>query len=95
MLWGSDQNQDLLAHFQALGRMRRDSVALRRGDRRTVFADAEVFVYERRAGDESVVVALNFSESPQGRDVPGLAEAVTLGPLGSVVVPIEASTIRS
>src|SRR5216684_431971 len=43
MLWGGDQNLDLLAHFQELGRMRRDSAALRRGDRRTVLADAEVF----------------------------------------------------
>src|SRR5713101_4537931 len=52
MLWGGDQNQDLLAHFQALGRLRRDSAALRRGDRRTVLADAEVFAYERSAEAE-------------------------------------------
>jgi glycosidase len=95
MLWGSDQNQDLLAHFQALGRMRRDSVALRRGDRRTVLADAEVFAYERSAPGESVVVALNFSETRQRRDVPGLDKPIELGPLGSTVVPVEASTIRS
>jgi cyclomaltodextrinase / maltogenic alpha-amylase / neopullulanase len=95
MLWGSDQNQDLLAHFQALGRMRRDSVALRRGDRRTVLADAEVFVYERSAPGESVVVALNFSETSQRRELPGMDEPVELGPLGSAVVPVEASTIRS
>src|SRR5712692_6901865 len=95
MLWGGEQNQDLLAHFQALGRIRRESVALRRGERRTVLADAEVFAYERRAGDESVVVALNFSESPQRRELPGLEEPFELGPLGSAVVPMEASTIRS
>ncbi len=95
MLWGSEQNLDLLAHFQALGRLRRDSAALRRGDRRTVLADAEVFVYERSTADERVVVALNFSETPQRREVPGLDEAVELGALGSAVVPMEASTIRS
>jgi cyclomaltodextrinase len=95
MLWGSEQNQDLLAHFQALGRMRRDSVALRRGDRRTVLADAEVFAYERSTPGESVIVALNFSEIPQSRDVPGLEGPIELGPLGSAVVPVEASTIRS
>jgi cyclomaltodextrinase len=95
MLWGSDQNQDLMAHFQALGRMRRESVALRRGDRRTVLADAEVFVYERSTPGESVVVALNFSETPQRREVPGLDEPIELRPLGSAVVPMEASTIRS
>jgi cyclomaltodextrinase / maltogenic alpha-amylase / neopullulanase len=95
MLWGAEQNQDLLAHFQALGRMRRDSVALRQGERRTVLADAEVFVYERRAGDERVMVALNFSETPQRRELPGLDEPIELAPLGSAVVPVEASTIRS
>ena len=81
MLWGADQNQDLLAHFQQLGRMRRESLALRRGDRRTVLADAEVFAYERRAGDESVTVALNFSNTPQSRHIPGLG-SVELAPIG-------------
>src|SRR5260370_19847945 len=86
MLWGADQNQDLLAHFQALGCLRRDSVALRRGDRRTVIADAEVFAYERRSGDERVIVALNFSERPQRRELPGLVQPVDLGPLGYSVM---------
>jgi glycosidase len=86
MLWGGDQNQDLLEHFQALGRLRRDSAALRRGDRRTVLADAEVFAYERSAGAEKVIVALNFSEQPQRREVPGLEQPVELGPLGYSVV---------
>jgi cyclomaltodextrinase len=85
MLWGSDQNHDVLAHFQRLGRMRRESLALRRGDRRTVLADAEVFAYERRAGDDSVTVALNFSDSHQRRDVPGLMGQVELAPFGWAV----------
>ncbi len=91
MLWGGDQNQDLLAHFQELGRMRRDSIALRRGDRRTVLADAEIFVYERSTPDESVLVALNFSETSQRREVPGLGEPVELGPLGWAIKPHSAS----
>src|SRR6202521_2619369 len=86
MLWGADQNQDVLAHFQRLGRMRRESLALRRGDRRTVLADAEVFAYERRAGDDSVTVALNFSASLQRRDIPGLG-TVELAPLGYSLSP--------
>jgi glycosidase len=84
MLWGADQDQDLLAHFQQLGRMRGESLALRRGARRTLLADAAVFVYERAAGDERVIVALNFSESPQRRDVDGFA--FELGPLGSDIM---------
>ena len=86
MLWGAAQNQDLLSHFQGLTRMRRESNALRRGDRRTVLADAEVFVYERTAGDEKVTVALNFSKRPQRRELPGSNEATELEPLGSSVV---------
>jgi len=84
MLWGADQNQDLLAHFQQLGRTRGESLALRRGDRKTVLADAEVFVYERKAGDESVSVALNFSEQAQRREVAG--QTIELDPLGSAVM---------
>ena len=83
MLWGGDQNQELLAHFQRLGRMRGESMALRRGERRTVLADREVFVYERAAGSETVTVALNFSDSPQQREAAGLP--FDLKPLGSEV----------
>ena len=88
MLWGSDQDEDLLSHFQLLGRMRRESLALRRGTRRTVLADSEVFAYERSAGDETVLVALNFSEQRQTRDLQGRGEQVELEPLGSVIMPI-------
>jgi hypothetical protein len=65
--------------------MRSESLALRRGDRRTVVADTEVFAYERSAGDDSVLVALNFSERPQRRELPGLPASLELGPLGSAV----------
>jgi glycosidase len=84
MLWGADQNTDLLAHFQHLGRLRRDSLALRRGQRKTVLADKEVLAYEREAAGETVLVALNFSERPQRRELAG--HAVELEPLGSVVL---------
>ncbi|HEY8802993.1 MAG TPA: alpha-amylase family glycosyl hydrolase, partial [Candidatus Dormibacteraeota bacterium] len=88
MLWGTDQDEDLLAHFQLLGRMRRESLALRRGTRRTVLADSEVFAYERSAGDETVLVALNFSEQRQTRELHGRAEQIELEPLGSAIMPI-------
>jgi alpha-glucosidase len=93
MLWGGDQDQELLAHFQRLGRMRRESPALRRGERRTVLADAEVFAYERTAGDETILVALNFSDRPQRRVLAGIDGPIELRPLGSLVT--EPSTIRS
>jgi glycosidase len=92
MLWGADQNPELLAHFQELGRMRGESVALRRGDRKNLLADKEVFVYERTAGDDTVTVALNFSEQQQSREVGG--QTIELEPLGSVVIR-EPSTIST
>jgi len=73
--------------------MRRESPALRWGMRRTVFADREVFAYERVLGDESVLIALNFSEQSQRRELPDVGTALELGPLGSLVT--EPSTIRS
>jgi glycosidase len=88
MLWGGDQDEDLLAHFRLLGRMRRESIALRRGTRRTVLADSEVFAYERSAGDETVLVALNFSERRQSRRLSGRTEAIDLEPLGSAIMPV-------
>jgi glycosidase len=95
MLWGADQNDGLLEHFQRLGRMRSESLALRRGDRRTVVADREVFAYERSAGDDSVLVALNFSERPQRRELPGLPAPLELGPLGSVVTRLGTTAAAS
>jgi glycosidase len=84
MLWGVDQNQDLLGHFRQLGRIRRESPALRRGTRRTVVADAEVFAYERAGAGDNVLVALNFSEQAQRRELPGFGP-IEFGPLGSFV----------
>jgi hypothetical protein len=56
-----------------------------------VLADAEVFAYERSSGDEKVIVALNFSERPQRRELPGLVQPVELGPLGYSVMGTDAS----
>ncbi len=44
--------------------------------------------YERSAGDETVLVALNFSEQRQTRELRGRAEQIELEPLGSAIVPI-------
>jgi glycosidase len=81
MLWGADQDRDLLAHFQHFGGLRRESAALRRGSRRTLFADAEVLAFERVLDGERVIVALNLSERQQRRDVEG-AGTLEVAPLG-------------
>ena len=59
MLWGDDQDKDLLAFFQRLGRLRAESPALRRGSRRTLRADKDVLVYERALGEKRMVVTLD------------------------------------
>jgi glycosidase len=60
MLWGRDQDPELLAFFRRLGRLRRESAALRRGTRRTLRADEDVLAYERVLEDERVVVTLDL-----------------------------------
>ncbi len=70
MLWGGDQDKDLLAHFQRLGRLRAESPALRRGSRRTLRADEKVLVYERVLGEERIVVTLDL-EAVRGSVVDG------------------------
>lgn len=60
MLWGADQDRDLLEHFQKLGRLRRHAAALRRGSRRTLRADEGVLVYERSLGEERLEVTVDL-----------------------------------
>jgi glycosidase len=48
-----------------LGKIRRDSPALRRGERLVVEAARALYVFERRAEEESVVVVLSTAEFPQ------------------------------
>ena len=59
MLWGKDQDVELLEFFQRLGRLRAESAALRRGTWRALHVDRDVLAYERVLGDERVVVTLD------------------------------------
>lgn len=70
MLWGDAQDHDLLAHFQRLGRLRRESAALRRGSRRTLYADPRTIVYERVLDGERFEVTLDL-ERLSGQVVDG------------------------
>jgi len=86
MLWGADQDRELLAHFQELGRLRAESPALRRGSRRTLSVDADSLVFERALDDERVVVSLNLKTSSgtvvdgSGRDRLGQDDVLRVGP---------------
>jgi glycosidase len=53
-------------HVRALGQARRGSLALRRGERKTLSVEARVYVYGRDAGDGyPAVVALNAGDAAQ------------------------------
>lgn len=65
--WGRDPE---LAKFVAkLTHLRRDSVALRRGETQELAADRNVLAFARVHPDEQAVVALNRSDEPQARDL--------------------------
>ncbi len=70
MLWGEEQDRDLLNFYRRLGNVRRATAALWRGERQTVYLDdaAGHYAYECRDGERRGLVALN--NSPQAGRVP-------------------------
>lgn len=62
MLWGNDQNKDLLEFYRQLIQIRKNESALRYGTRETILAAEEILVYRRADGNESLLCALNISE---------------------------------
>jgi glycosidase len=62
MLWGSQQNQDLLQFYRQLIQIRKSVSALAHGTRQTLFASPEALLYRRADENGSVVCALNISE---------------------------------
>ncbi|WP_181197667.1 alpha-amylase family glycosyl hydrolase [Enhygromyxa salina] len=65
MQWaGYSAGQDLLLdHVMTLNAIRAEQPALRRGDRTTLSADADTFVYEMSLGSDSVYVAINRADA--------------------------------
>jgi MYXO-CTERM domain-containing protein len=55
---------------RALGTLRRDLPGLRRGPRRTLWIDDEVYVWVRGEGADAVVVAINAEDAERTVDVP-------------------------
>lgn len=69
--------QELNAHqiavretVRALGRVRGDSVALRRGTRELIEASRDRYVFARNHEDETVIVALSTADAPQTVETP-------------------------
>ncbi len=64
----------LRGRVQAIGVARRESLALRRGARRTLWVDDDLYVYGRGEGADLAIVALNVSDAERSVEVPVPAE---------------------
>ncbi len=92
MRWGEAQDSELLAYFKKLIALRRRHPALQRGNFKTHLLDEtqQVWLAERRAGEDVVLVAVNVSHGTQtvtlpwsqARDLTGapLSASITLSP---------------
>lgn len=72
MIFGSElapYQTATLEHARALGQVRQQHEALRRGDRVVLEVDGQTYVYARKQGSDVVVVAFNTSTSDQTRSV--------------------------
>lgn len=63
-------DDSLLNWYRSLLRLRRSNPALHAGDYRTIEADSEVYVFERRHESDQVIVALNFTNRSRPIELP-------------------------
>jgi glycosidase len=97
MGYSAGQNK-LLAHLKALGKIRADHVALRRGSRTVLSSNADTIAYKMDGGGDSVVVLVNRADSqqsvgniPAGAYTDLLTNATQNGP--TITVPARSSMI--
>lgn len=61
MLWGDEQDEDLLRFYQKLIKLRIANNCLRIGNRQTIYQDEQILVYSREVdGGEKILVILNI-----------------------------------
>ena len=72
MLWGDEQDENLLAYFQRLGALRKRFPALTSGRREVVHLNVQkgTYAYLRTSETNSVLIALNTSRRSQTIDIP-------------------------
>ena len=73
--WGKE-DMDLLAHFRYLGQLRKDNTPLRTGDVRFFCNDSGRIGFTRRAGEQTVKIYVNRTETPWV-----LPEGITVEPM--------------
>lgn len=62
MLWGDEQNTELLEYYKALIRIRKNEPALRYGTRENIFTTEDALAYRRTDGTSSIVCVMNLLE---------------------------------
>jgi glycosidase len=62
MLWGDDQNKDVLDFYCKLINIRKNESALTRGTRKTIFVTDEVIAYRRVDNGISILCVMNVSD---------------------------------
>ena len=72
MLWGDEQDKDLLTYFQRLGALRKQFPAITSGRRKVVHLNVQkgTYAYLRSSETNSILIALNTSQRLQTIDVP-------------------------
>ncbi len=78
MLWGDEQDSDLLEFYRRLIHLRGQEPALRRGARQTLLAEGPVFAYTRRYQSDELGVVFNLSGSPVRVHLPAPFTSVLL-----------------
>jgi len=71
MLWGDDQDRELLRFYQHLIQVRREHPGLWRGERSTIVAADDLYVVAIEAAGERAVVVLNRGQSERRLHWPG------------------------
>jgi cyclomaltodextrinase len=78
MLWGEDQDLDLLAFYRQLIALRMREPALQFGSRHSLAAPDGVIAYERQYASRSVGIVLNLSPDPCTARLKGDWNSITL-----------------
>ncbi len=97
MLWtkGFDTTGATFTHFQALAKLRKTYLALRKGDTHVVWStdhvasegDAGLFAFERTGGDAGPAYALVVLDTSDGHPIAGQV-LTTTQPAGTVLVDL-------
>ena len=82
--WGRE-DADLLSHYRALGKLRREHPALTRGAFRFLEHDTNSFVFERESEDERILVLANMGEKKAFSVPQGSTNALTGDSVGTTL----------